>query len=160
MKYSVLLHNIRSVYNVGSIFRTADAAGFDHVYISGYTPTPIDRFGRARNDLSKVALGFEKTVPWSSFTTIDEALEKLKQQNAHLLAVEQSDTSFDYRALKDNKSIKDEVVIIMGEETRGIELDVLNRVDATVEIPMRGDKESLNVSVAFGIIAYEITKTQ
>jgi tRNA G18 (ribose-2'-O)-methylase SpoU len=160
MKYSVLLHNIRSVYNVGSIFRTADAAGFDHVYISGYTPTPIDRFGRARNDLSKVALGSEKTVPWSSFTTIDEALEKLKQQNAHLLAVEQSDTSFDYRALKDNKSIKDEVVIIMGEETRGIELDVLNRVDATVEIPMRGDKESLNVSVAFGIIAYEITKTQ
>ena len=72
MKKSVWLHNIRSVHNVGSIFRTADAVGVEHIYLSGYTPLPIDRFGRSRNDMNKIALGAEKTVSWSQLKNIPD----------------------------------------------------------------------------------------
>lgn len=160
MKYSVLLHNIRSVYNVGSIFRTADAAGFSHVYLSGYTPTPIDRFGRERTDVHKVALGAEKTVAWTYFQDTQTAIEQLKSEGSYILAVEQSSNSFDYRELSDLNIDAKEVILVMGEETQGIEPDILKLVDGVVEIPMRGEKESLNVSVSFGIVAYEITKAQ
>lgn len=160
MKYSVLLHNIRSVYNVGSIFRTADAAGFNQVYITGYTPTPIDRFGRERADLHKVALGSEKTVAWSSFEDTQLAIRQLKESGVYVIAVEQSADSFDYRELSDLQIDTKEIVLVMGEETCGIEPEILALVDKVVELPMRGEKESLNVSVAFGVVAYEITKTR
>src|SRR5690606_37393364 len=120
MKYSVLLHNIRSVYNVGSIFRTADAAGFNHVYITGYTPSPVDRFGRERSDIYKVALGAEKSVSWSYTDNIKEVLLQRKDSGAYIIAVEQSPRSFDYRKLSEFEVDAQEVVLIMGEETQGI----------------------------------------
>lgn len=160
MKYSVLLHNIRSVYNVGSIFRTADAAGFSHVYITGYTPSPIDRFGRQRSDIHKVALGAEQSVSWSYTESIKELIQQLKDSGVHIIAVEQSSDSFDYRKLEKLEINNNEVALLMGEETQGIEPEILKLVDGVVEIPMRGEKESLNVSVSFGIVAYEITKAQ
>lgn len=157
MKYSVLLHNIRSVYNVGSIFRTADGAGIEHVYLSGYTPHPIDRFGRNRSDMHKVALGAELTIPWSSFDTTEKALKTFRERKVYIVAVEQSRGSIPYTTLSIPDDI-DEVVLIIGEETQGIEESILKQVDATIDIPMRGEKESLNVSVAFGIVAYELRR--
>lgn len=152
MKYSVLLHNIRSAHNVGSIFRTADAAGFTHLYLSGYTPLPIDRFGRKRSDIDKVALGAQDIVPWSSIIDIHEFLA-----GKYVIAVEQHPQSVPYTEVTIPEHIK-EVVLFMGEETQGIEEALLHHVSSIVEIPMYGKKESLNVSIAFGIVAYGITK--
>jgi len=155
IKKSVWLHNIRSVYNVGSIFRTADAIGIDHIYLSGYTPLPVDRFGRAREDMHKVAIGAEKTVFWSQLENPLQDIENLKKAGSYILGIEQSKNSidlFDYKK-PDNVS---EIIIAMGEEVSGMEDDQLALCDDIVEIPMYGRKESLNVSVAFGIVVYQI----
>ena len=161
MKSSVLLHNIRSVYNVGSIFRTADAAGFDHVYLCGYTPLPIDRFGRARSDMNKVALGAEQSLSWSQLENPREDIQKLKESGAHIVAVEQDGRSIPYHEFNISKDTEiKELVIVMGEEVAGIEKDILDAADTIIEIPMRGEKESLNVSVAFGVVAYELKKAK
>jgi len=155
MKKSVWLHNIRSVHNVGSIFRTADAVGINHIYLSGYTPLPVDRFGRARNDMHKIALGSEQSVSWSQLKNISEDIKILKNQNAQLVCAEQDSRSIDYKTYKIPTGTT-EIILAMGEETTGFDADVLSLADSIIEIPMHGTKESLNVSVAFGIAAYQI----
>ena len=157
MKKSVWLHNIRSVYNVGSIFRTADAAGIDHIYLSGYTPLPIDRFGRERQDMHKIALGAEKSVSWSFLDNPFKDIKEIKNSGAYLIAIEQDKKSFDIFHYKKPEKVS-EIIIAMGEEVSGMEKEQLALVDDIVEIPMRGEKESLNVSVAFGIAVYGILK--
>lgn len=154
MKKSVWLHNIRSAHNVGSMFRTADAVGIDHVYLSGYTPLPIDRFGRERQDIHKIALGAEKTISWSELKNIPQDIESLKKTGSLLVAVEQDSHSINYRDFVVPNA--PEIILMMGEETQGIEPDLLALADTILEIPMNGDKESLNVSVAFGIIVYQL----
>jgi 23S rRNA (guanosine2251-2'-O)-methyltransferase len=149
---SLILDNIRSVHNVGSIFRTADAAGVSHVYLIGITPTPLDRFGRVRKDIAKVALGAETTVPWSHLETIEPLIEKLKSEGVHIIALEQSENAIDYKLY----GAKSPVALIVGNEVGGISQDVLNRVDGIIEIPMRGEKESLNVAVATGIALFSL----
>ncbi len=156
MKKSVWLHNIRSVYNVGSIFRTADAVGIDHIYLSGYTPLPIDRFGRQRNDMNKIALGAEQSMSWSQLKNIPEDITILKKNGAELIYVEQDKNSIQFDRFTSNNS--KEIVLAMGEETEGFTDELLQYADTIIEIPMRGDKESLNVSVAFGIAAYSVFK--
>lgn len=156
MKKSVWLHNIRSVHNVGSIFRTADAAGIDHIYLSGYTPLPIDRFGRARSDMNKISLGAEKTVSWSQLTNIPDDVIELKNNGAELVYVEQDKKSIPLGGFKSENNT--EIVLAMGEETKGFTDELLQYADTIIEIPMRGKKESLNVSVAFGIAAYGVFK--
>lgn len=156
MKKSVWLHNIRSVHNVGSIFRTADAVGVDHIYLSGYTPLPIDRFGRERNDMNKIALGAEQSVSWSQLKNIPEDIINLKNNGAELVYVEQDINSIPFDSFSANNT--QEVVLAMGEETEGFTDELLQYADTIIEIPMRGDKESLNVSVAFGIAAYSVFK--
>ncbi len=155
MKFSVLLYNIRSAHNVGSIMRTADAAGFSCVYLTGYTPSPQDRFGRMRPDIAKVALGAEQSILWSHHDNIKILLEELREKKVYLLALEQSDNSVQYDQVVIPSGFS-ECVLVVGEETKGIEVELLSYMDAVVEIPMRGTKESLNVSVAFGISAYEL----
>jgi 23S rRNA (guanosine2251-2'-O)-methyltransferase len=157
MKKSIWLHNIRSVYNVGSIFRTADAVGIDHIYLSGYTPLPIDRFGRNRNDMNKIALGAEQSVSWSQLENIPEDIVELKKQGAQLICVEQHNNSIIYSDFLPLKNIP-ELILSMGEETKGFDPEILLLADSIIEIPMRGEKESLNVSVAFGIAAYSVFK--
>lgn len=152
MKYSVLLQNIRSVHNVGSIFRTADGAGFSHVYLSGYTPLPVDRFGRERSDIDKVALGAQKSVSWSQVDNVQKFLDE-----NYVVAVEQDDRSVVYTEVAIPKDLE-EIIIMMGEETEGIEQEFLDMAKQIIEIPMYGEKESLNVSVAFGVVAYGIQK--
>lgn len=159
MKFSVLLYNIRSAHNVGSIMRTADAAGFYKVYLTGYTPSPQDRFGRMRPDIAKVALGAEQSLLWSHHDDINALLEELREKKVYLLALEQSDNSVQYDQVVVPPEFT-ECVLVVGEETKGIEAELLSYMDVVVEIPMRGKKESLNVSVAFGISAYEISKNK
>ena len=154
MEISVLLHNIRSAHNVGSIFRTCDAAGVSRVYLTGYTPAPTDRFGRAQKDIAKTALGAERSVPWEYRKNPFTVISKLRDEGRHIVAVEQTPRSIDYRKFKSGKP----TVFVLGNEVRGISKGILNACDSVVEIPMHGKKESLNVSVAAGIILFAVVR--
>lgn len=149
MSKYLLLYNIRSEHNVGSIFRTADAAGVNKVYVAGYTPTPIDRFGRKVSKISKVALGAEESVVWEKVEALP-LIRELKEKGVQIVSVEQDKDSVD---LKDYTQKKD-VLFILGDEVRGISKEILNASDVIVEIPMEGEKESLNVSVTAGVILF------
>lgn len=146
-KIYVVLHNIRSVHNVGSIFRTADCLGASEIILVGYTPTPNDRFGRPRKDFSKASLGAEKTIQWRHFPKISEALKFLEDRRVYIIAVEQASDAIDYKKIKP----KFPVAFVFGNEVGGVPSAVLSRSDVVAEIAMRGSKESLNVSVAAGI---------
>jgi len=149
MKY-LILENIRSAYNVGAIFRTADGAGVGKIFLVGYTPQPTDRFGREQNEIEKTSLGAAKTVPWEYVETGKEAIKKCQAEGFMVAAVEQTKKSV---PLKDF-SPPEKVVYILGNEVKGVEEKTIALSDVVVELPMLGDKESLNVSVAAGIIMY------
>lgn len=148
----LILNNIRSVENVGAIFRTADAAGIDKIYLTGYTPTPLDRFGRKRGDLAKSALGAEEFVKWEQKKSILPLLAKLKKEKYLIIGIEQDKKSVDYKKVK----LHNKNAFIVGAEVTGIPKNVLKKCDAIAEIPMRGKKESLNVSVATGIALFRM----
>lgn len=148
----ILLHNIRSVYNVGAIFRTADALGISKIYLSGYTPTPLDRFGVSRKDFAKSALGAEKSVPWVFVKSPGKLLETLSREGFSICAVEQSARSIDYK----KATSKNKMIVLFGNEVRGLSPALLSRADTVIEIPMRGKKESLNVSVSAGIVLFKL----
>ncbi|MDP3962541.1 MAG: TrmH family RNA methyltransferase [bacterium] len=146
------LHNIRSTHNVGAIFRTADAIGVSKIYISGYTPAPADRFGRMRKDIAKSALGAEKMVEWEAVEDLTGLIAGLKKEKFTVFAVEQDKRSVDYKKTKPpQKSL-----LILGNEIEGIERGILDKCDKILEISMKGKKESLNVSVAAGIVLFGI----
>jgi tRNA G18 (ribose-2'-O)-methylase SpoU len=151
----LVLHNIRSTHNVGAIFRTADAAGIDKIYLVGYTPAPVDRFGRARTDIAKAALGAEKMVEWESVPEIKPLLTDLKKSGALIVAVEQSADSVDYR----QAVVTESVAFVFGNEVEGVPREVLELCDVIAEIPMHGKKESLNVSVAVGVALFGMLKS-
>jgi len=153
-----IVHNIRSLHNVGSMFRTADGAGVSKMFLIGVTPTPTDRFGAYRKQLAKVALGAEQTVPWEHHRSPVAMMKRLKREGFFIVALEQSKRSVPYNTLKAKKVKKGKYALVVGNEVRGLPPSVLNFADEILEIPMRGNKESLNVSVAFGIAVYELTK--
>ena len=146
----VLLHNVRSAHNVGSIFRTADAAGVLRMYLSGYMPRPLDRFGRVQKDIAKTALGAERFIPWEYYASPNALISRLKKEGWRIVGVEQDARARDYRSFK----TKQPTLFIFGNEVRGLSKRVRDMCDALIEIPMRGKKESLNVSVAAGIILF------
>jgi len=149
-----ILHNIRSTHNVGSIFRTADAAGVKKLYLSGITPIPLDRFGKVRPDIAKVALGAEVSVPWEQILSTVRMIKKLKKDGYVVVSLEQSKISVLFNKIKIKKNKK--IALVVGNEVRGLSKDILKLSDIIMEIPMKGDKESLNVSVAFGIAVYAL----
>ena len=124
---NLILHNIRSAHNVGAIFRTADGAGVDKIYLTGYTPAPVDQFKRPNGEIKKTALGAEETVAWEKQEDISELITELKKSGVQIWALEQA------------------------------EPEILNLCDQVIEIPMRGIKESLNVAVATGIALFHLT---
>ncbi len=148
----LILHNIRSVENVGAMFRTADAAGVDKIYLTGHTPAPLDRFKRKRKDLAKSALGAEEFVPWGQKKNIFPLLAQLKKDKFLIIGIEQAKNSVDYKKVK----LKEKNAFIVGAEMTGIPKSILKKCDIIAEIPMRGKKESLNVSVALGIALFRI----
>lgn len=151
---NLILVDIRSAHNVGSIFRTADAAGVQKIFLSGYTPAPKDRFDRERNDIAKVALGAEKTVAWEQVEKVETLIKKLKKEGVTVIAIEQSDDSILYKDIYKNISREKEIALIFGNETEGVPKKILDMCDYVAEIPMKGIKESLNVSVSVGIVLF------
>lgn len=149
---AILLHNIRSAHNVGSMFRTADAAGVSKVFLSGYTPLPKDRFGRTQKDIAKTALGAETFLPWEYRKSPAAVISGLRARGWRIVGAEQAPHSVDYRKFK----IKKPTLFIFGNEVKGIPKSVLKGCDSILEIPMRGKKESLNVSVAAGVILFSV----
>ncbi len=162
----LILHNIRSVYNVGAIFRTADAIGISKIYLTGYTPTPLDRFGQPRSDIAKSALGTEKTVPWKHAKNPTALLKRLKKEKISVVGLEQSARSVDYKKFRPLAR----TALLVGSEVKGLSKNLRDSCDTLVEIPMRGSmvrqahhprntkrgKESLNVSVATGIALFRL----
>ncbi len=148
----LVLPDIRSVYNVGALFRTADAVGISRIILGGFTPTPIDRFGRPRADFAKSALGSELTMPWEYVDNVTDAIEKLRTDGFTIIGIEQAETSIDYKDLETPARI----AFVVGTETTGMPPEMIALCDHIVEIPMRGGKESLNVSVATGIVLYRV----
>lgn len=148
----LILDNLRSVYNTASIFRTADCAGVEKIYLVGTTPTPFDKFNKPRKDFAKVSLGAEKTVPFEYAKTMTPVLTKLKKQGYSICALEQDKASVHYKKVK----YGDKIALICGNEPYGIDKKTLAKVDTIVEIPQFGTKESLNVVVAMGIVLFEI----
>lgn len=151
-KTYLILHNIRSVQNVGAIFRTADAAGISKIYLTGYTPTPIDRFGRERRDVAKTALGAQKNIQWEYAKTVTSVINKLKKQEVEIIAVEQSKTAINYKKIK----IKKDTAFVFGNEVRGLSKSILDKSDTVAQINMLGKKESLNVSVTVGVFLFRV----
>ena len=150
---SILLDNIRSVHNVGSIFRTAETIGIDKIYCCGTTPTPVDRFGRNREDFAKVALGAENVISWSYEPSSESFLKSLKKnKKLIIISLEQDEESVDYKKIK----INSDCLIILGNEVEGVSKKLLKLSDIIAEIPMLGKKESLNVSVAAGVCLFRI----
>ncbi len=148
----VLLHNIRSTHNVGSMFRTADALGASRIYLSGYTGAPLDTFNRPRKDIAKVALGAEKTIAWEYVASPAPLIKKLKKSAFQIVALEQAKNSVDYKKTRVGKK----VLFVVGNEVEGISQNILSLCDIVAEIPMKGEKESLNVSVAFGVALFRM----
>lgn len=153
MKTCVLiLDNLRSVENTGSIFRTAEGLGVAKVICVGTTPTPLDRFGRKRADFAKVSLGAEESLEWGYAKEIKEALRDLKEQEFQIIALEQTKVAQNIREFR----TREQFALIVGNEVDGVSQEVLKLSDEIVEIPMQGQKESLNVSVSTGIALFAL----
>lgn len=146
--FILVLPNIRSGHNVGAIFRTADGAGVDKLYLTGYTPCP------PHVQIDKVSLGAETWMPWEYKKQTGKLLKELKQIGYTIVALEQTKTSKDLF----NWQPKFPIVLVLGNEKTGVPKSLLKYCDESVEIPMRGKKNSLNVSVATGIAMYQIKK--
>ena len=153
MKIAVL-DNLRSVHNVGSIFRTCNAVGIEKIYLCGTTPTPLDKKGIKRKDFAKVALGAEDTLSWEYVEDTLLCVQKLKNEGYYLIALEQAKGSKDYKEV--HVEDKEDVAFITGNEVEGVIQPVLEAVNVIAEISMLGTKESLNVTIAFGIGVYRI----
>jgi tRNA G18 (ribose-2'-O)-methylase SpoU len=164
MKIVVVLHDVRSVHNVGSIFRTADAAGVAKIFLCGITPSPLDRFKNIRSDFAKVSLGAEKSVAWEYCATAVNALATLQADGYQIFAVEQSKKSIPYYAARSKRSHGEniqphralKIALVLGNEVKGLSPAMVKMADKILEIPMSGKKESLNVAVAFGIVVFGI----
>ena len=146
----MILENIRSAHNVGSVFRTADGAGVSKIFLVGYTPTPTDRFGRTQPEIAKTSLGASEEIPWEHTTSITEVIDGLHKSGVQITAVEQAKESISLAQFVAPENI----AYILGNEVDGVSSEALSAVDLVVEIPMLGTKESLNVSVTAGIVLY------
>lgn len=145
----LIAHNIRSLHNVGAIFRTADSFGVNKIYLTGYTGSPPDP------KITKVALGADEYVPWEKVRNLGPLLKKLRTQKIRIAVLE---NNVKYKTIPLPKyRAKFPLALILGEETKGNTKQILDLADDILEIPMYGQKESLNVSVACGVALYQIT---
>jgi len=151
-KVIAILENIRSAYNVGSVFRTADAFLIESIYITGYTAKPPHK------EITKTALGAQETVYWKYFETTKEAIDALKKDGYKVFAVEQVTDSISLEKIH-NLSVE-KIAFIFGNEVSGVEHDTISLCDGCVEIPQFGMKHSLNISVAAGIVLWEAVKNK
>ncbi|MDZ7660253.1 RNA methyltransferase [Fodinibius sp.] len=145
-KLKIILHNVRSMHNVGAAFRSADAFGIDEIIISGYTPTP------PRPEIAKTAIGAQKHVDWQQVEHPRKHIETLKEKGYRLVGLEQMTDSIllpDYTIPKEQ-----DICLVFGNEVTGVDENILSYIDDFVEIPQYGHKHSLNVSVTVGVALY------
>ena len=147
----VVLDNIRSMHNVGSVFRSADAFLVQAIYLCGYTPQPPHR------DINKTALGATETVEWKYFNSTEEALAELKKDGFQIYAIEQVEGSVSLEHFKFDQS---KIALVFGNEVEGVSDSVLDLCNGCIEIPQLGTKHSLNVSVAAGILLWKAVESQ
>lgn len=145
----VLLDNIRSMYNVGSIFRTSDSIMIKKLYLTGYTPTP------EKKEVKKTALGSDVSVEWEYFKDPISLIKNLKSEGIKIVALEITDRSIPYTQISHSDF---PICLIIGNEITGVQNHLLDLCDIAIELPMYGIKHSLNVSVAYGIAVYELRR--
>lgn len=167
-EFVVIIPNIRSAHNVGSLFRTADAAGVTKVYLVGYTPTLLDKFGRLgkpQKEIAKTALGAELEVPSEYIATLKTVVTKLKKDKFVIIGLEQNEKAIKLGSTSGKTTLEkliknsSKVALVVGEEVSGLTSADIKLMDYLIELPMRGKKESLNVSVASGIAMYTIAES-
>ncbi len=150
----LILHNIRSAYNVGAIFRTADGAGVRHIYLTGYTPSPPDGTRayttKPERMIIKTALGAHEYIPWTKHDDFASVADVLHKNGVQIVALEQGEQSIAHNDF----CVEHDVALVLGNEPTGIDRTTLEKCDTMIEIPMYGQKKSLNVSVAAGIALY------
>lgn len=144
-----VLDNIRSAHNVGSIFRTSEAASVVHLYLCGLTPSP-----RSNSALSKAALGAEERVAWSEHTNAVQVVTLLKSEGCQIIALECTPQAENLFAPREAHNPPGKVALVVGNEPAGVDPEILALADQTLYIPMAGQKTSLNVSVAYGVAVY------
>ena len=144
----VILDDIRSLNNIGSVFRTSDAFLVQEIFLCGITAQPPHR------EIHKTALGSTESVQWSYYEKIEEAVEKAKELNFKIYAVEQTDDSISFDKFQVKK--EDKIAVILGNEVKGVNEHILSKIDGCLEIPQYGTKHSLNISVCAGIVIYEL----
>jgi 23S rRNA (guanosine2251-2'-O)-methyltransferase len=161
-KVYILLPDIRSGHNVGSIFRSADCFGISKIYLSGTTPTPIDRFNRStsgvQKEIAKTALGAEKDISWEYLTDVNSFLKNKKKEGFIIVSIEQDKNSIklnDFIKIQKKEKLSN-ILLIFGNEVEGVSKEILKKSDYIVEIPMKGNKESLNISVCAGLVMYSL----
>ena len=147
-----VIENVRSAYNVGSLFRTADAFLLEAIYITGYTAKPPHK------EIKKTALGAEDSVDWQYFPTAPEAIIQLKKNGYKVYAVEQVVNSHALQRMEFKKD--DKIAVIFGNEVTGVEQETILQCDACIEIPQLGMKHSLNIATAAGVVLWEIVRTR
>lgn len=147
-RFSLVLPNIRSAHNVGAFFRTADGAGVDKIFITGYSPQP------PHPGLAKVALGAEQSVPWEYVRQTGRLLKRLSSRGIHIVGLEQAKNSVTIETWQPTFP----VCLVVGNEVTGLPLPLRKLCHTLIEIPMRGMKNSLNVSVAGGIALYHVAR--
>lgn len=147
-----VIENVRSAYNVGSLFRTADAFLLESIYITGYTAKPPHK------EIKKTALGAEDTVDWKYFSNATEAIALLKESGYTVYAVEQVQNSFSLE--KVNFQSTEKIAVIFGNEVTGVEQETILQCDGCIEIPQLGMKHSLNIATAAGVVLWEIIRTR
>lgn len=146
----VVLDEVRSMHNVGSVFRTSDGFLIESIYLCGLTPQPPHR------DIQKTALGATETVAWKHVTTTQQAIDELKQNGFTVIAIEQVHNSIALNQFKIDKSKK--YAIVFGHEVNGVQEEIINQCDFSIEIPQLGSKHSLNISVSAGMVIWEMAK--
>jgi 23S rRNA (guanosine2251-2'-O)-methyltransferase len=146
----IVLENIRSAYNVGSVFRTSDAFLVEAIYIVGYSAKPPHK------EIKKTALGAEESVAWKHFATSPEAIEELKVKGFNVYAAEQAEGSYKLNAIGFEPDEK--IAVIFGNEVAGVEQSTISLCDGCIEIPQLGMKHSLNIATAAGVVLWELVR--
>jgi tRNA G18 (ribose-2'-O)-methylase SpoU len=146
--FYLIAHNIRSLYNIGTFFRTADALGINKIYLSGYSGKP------PQSGIAKVALGAENVVSWEHYKNISQLIKKLKKDGVKIIALELDKKAINYLDFKPDFPL----ALLLGNEVRGISSALLKQADEIIYLPMKGIKESLNVGIAMAVASYHINR--
>lgn len=149
---AVLLDNIRSAWNVGSILRSADGFGFDHAYLCGISPTPENEA------VTKTSLGAEDSVTWSHHKDAVKLIHELKKDGWKVFALEEDERALELKVNQHGQEENQKRLLIVGSETTGVDPELLDLCNEIYYIPMRGEKKSFNVAIAFGVAAYALTE--